>query len=90
MIERQKKCRTCKKIFPLSGYYKKTRMADGHMSDCKKCQSLAVKTNNDKTGYQKQYRAKNKEKIADYGKQWRADHPDYYIDYYHKKLESQN
>lgn len=38
-MEQEKKCSRCGRILPLSEFYKKTRVKDGHQTYCKKCQA---------------------------------------------------
>lgn len=40
---RRKQCSNCRGIYPLSGFYKNSRMEDGYFNQCKKCVRRAKK-----------------------------------------------
>lgn len=62
-----KTCRTCKKIKPLSEFYKNAGHKDGHLNSCKACCSKYQKKYNQsekRKANQKRYRKTEKGKLA--------------------------
>ena len=82
-----KRCSKCGRILPLSEFYKDKRAKDGLKSECKECH-IAM---------QAEYYKANKDKIAEYGAQYRKDNKEAiaqrYAQYYQankKKIKAYN
>lgn len=64
-----KKCKTCKKVLPVTEFYTRDDTSDGLFSECKPC----------RRAYDKQWRADNREKCREYerrrGEQRRSYRP---------------
>lgn len=75
-----KTCSKCNEVKELTEFYK--RDASTYRNDCKTCVKLRVQNNYDpqaKSAYDKDYRAKNKDRILAYKNKW-------YNDKYHSDL----
>lgn len=64
-----KTCNKCKDIKSIDKFSKNKQSPDGYAYYCKKCSYF----------YKKVWRQKNKEKIADYQREWRKKHPHYSV-----------
>ncbi len=80
-MQKMKRCTKCKKIKPLTEFYKDKNAKDGHMCRCKVCRDEATKN------YQKAHpekiksiskkcREKNPEKYRSDSKNWREENPE--------------
>ena len=69
-----KRCKVCRKVKPLTDFYKAPGAADGHRGDCKAC-NLARK---------KQWYAENREAVIAKVKAWQQENKDH-VNAYHRE-----
>lgn len=80
----QKKCFKCEKVKPIEGFYKHSKMLDGHLNKCKECAKVDVKIHrrdNDHVREHDRERAKTikrKEHITENTRVWRKLYPEKY------------
>ena len=78
---KEKKCTICKKVKPISDFYKDSQRSDGHYTKCKKCHAKMVKNwqINNPEKFKELHRSskrKNREPDRLYAKKWAREHPD--------------
>ena len=69
----EKKCNICKKVKPISEFYRDARRKDGLCSKCKLCHAKAVK----------KWQTNNAEKFKEINRNWKKTHPKQH--YQHQK-----
>ena len=72
---KEKECFKCKKIKPLSEYYKHAQMGDGHLNKCKECTKSDVG----------EHRLKNLDKIREYDRKRGSRQSPEYLGEYRRK-----
>lgn len=101
-MKQKKKCCTCHKTRILSKFCKNKNKSDGLQKYCKECASNAFKKyyalhkeefkdqrKNDPLKYNPKYYANNKERFAESHRKFKAEHPDYYKNYFRNLRKKQ-
>ncbi len=81
-------CKICLIDKSLDDYHTDSKMRDGFKSDCKDCRRNIRQQNYEKNKDRELVQNNLwKQSNTDYNKQWQIEHPNYFREYYHKKIK---
>lgn len=77
----QKQCSKCKRLLPVSEFYKSKRCSDGLRMQCKGCEREYATRNAERIAdYQRRYREENADRLAENRKRWVDENRDEWLE----------